>query len=686
MKTVGYDPRAITIDGKRHLLLAGAIHYPRATPDTWPELFRLSKQAGLNAIETYVFWNVHEPQPGVFDFSGRLDLKRFCRLAQEAGLSVILRVGPFVCAEVNYGGLPFWLRNVPGMQMRTNNEPFKREMARWVRFLCGYLAEEFYPNGGPIIMAQIENEYFLIEKTYGAEGQKYLDWCVSLTKSLNLGIPWVMCLGGVPGALETINACYGHQLLEKHFAGHPDQPAVWTENWQSWYETWGHPRHIRVPENSAYSTARFFAEGGTGNNYYMWHGGTNFGRETMYLQTTSYDCDAPLDEYGQPTSKYHHLARLHRILNDFAGEILNHQRPTPQVLGANQKAFVYGPLAFLCNDDTAPAEVSFRDKTYRLAGQSVVLLERGRVLMDTSRIAPADVVRRTFKPLSGTALSFRRWAEPLPGREGARLSAKPVDQLQFTDDLTDYCWYSTKLAVPARQAGRGELTLRGVADYVYVYVDGRLCARTQPPLIEERGRLDGEAFTQTFTFSLTPGAHRLSLLCCGLGLIKGDWLIGGQNMVLERKGLWGSAAWNGTRLKGPWEIRPGLTGEQTRVFAEAGQLVKWSDKNLNKPLSWLRTAFARPKGTGPWALDLQGMDKGMIWLNGRCLGRYWLALAGEARPENIQSHEAILDRGAGRPTQQYYRIPDAWLADDNTLVLWEEAGGDPSRVQLCRRK
>lgn len=683
MKTVGYDHRAITIDGRRRLLLSGAIHYPRTTLDTWQDLFRLSKQAGLNAIETYVFWNLHEPQRGVFDFSGRLDLKLFCREAQKHGLYVILRVGPFVCAEVNYGGLPFWLRNIPGMQMRTNNEPFQREMARWVKFLCGYLSEEMYPKGGPIILAQIENEYFLIEKTYGAEGQKYLRWCVKLTNSLKLEIPWVMCLGGVPSVLETINACYGHLLLPEHFAKHPDQPAIWTENWMSWYETWGRPRFSRSPENCAYATARFFAEGGTGNNYYMWHGGTNFGREAMYLQTTSYDCNAPLDEYGLVTSKYHHLAKLHHILNRFAGEILRRDRAKAQELGNNVKVFVYGPLAFLCNDGSDSAKVTFRGKTYRLAGESVLLLDRGHIVMDTFRVVPRDVVQRTFKPVSGTKLSFRRWPEPLPKREGVIRVARPVEQLEFTEDRTDYCWYSTEWRVPSCRAGKGVLKLRGVADFVYVYVDGKLRAQTQPPLVEERGRLDGKAFTQSFQLTLPAGMHRLSLLCCGLGLIKGDWLIGGQNMVLERKGLWGSATWNDVRLKGPWDIQPGLEGEKALLFAQGGRVVRWRDGGLTKPLSWLKATFVRPRAAGPWALDLRGMNKGMVWLNSRCLGRYWLTPAAAERPSNIQG--PVISKGIHEPTQRYYRIPDSWFGEDNTLVLFEEAGGDPSGIRLCRR-
>ena len=150
MAHVSYDSRAVTIDGKRTLLLSGAVHYPRSTPDTWPGLMKRLRDDGINTVDTYVFWNLHERRRGVYDFSERLDVRRFCEVAQAHGLYVMLRVGPYICSETNYGGIPAWLRDVPGMRMRTDNEPFKREMARWVRFVAGYMKGLFAPEGGPI--------------------------------------------------------------------------------------------------------------------------------------------------------------------------------------------------------------------------------------------------------------------------------------------------------------------------------------------------------------------------------------------------------------------------------------------------------------------------------------------------------------------------------------------------------
>jgi len=703
MSHVSYDRRAVTIDGKRTLLLSGAIHYPRSTPAMWPELFRRSREAGLNAVETYVFWNLHERRRGVLDFSSRLDLPRFCRLAQEQGLFVILRIGPYICAETNYGGFPAWLRDVPGMQMRTYNEPFLREKARWVRLLCETLRPLFAPQGGPIILAQIENEYGNVARTYGPEGERYLPWCIGLCQSLNLGIPWIMCSGGAPGAIESINGFYAHEQLDAHFAKHPDQPALWTEHWPGWYDTYGYPHHVREPEDVAYAAARFFAAGGAGMNYYMWHGGTNFGRESMYLQTTSYDFDAPLDEFGLPTTKSNHLARLHRILQDHAGLLVGGDRPAPRSLGEKQAAYVYASgdnvLVFLCNDDRENgASVTFAGQNHRLPARSVILTSGGRNLLTTAEVASSCVIKRAMRPLAGQLSAFGHRPEPVPADwpkelRSPTVAPTPVEQLQFTHDETDYCWYSTSLAVSPKEKRPGALVLDRAADVVHVFIDGQLVATSPAPLAEDRGAVDGDGYRQTFPLELKPGKRRLALLCCSLGLIKGDWMLGQRNMAEERKGLWGAVTWNGQPLPGPWELQPGLVGQRYALFTEAGALANWKTHPKGtkaKPLGWLRATFARPAGARhasplpiALALDLAGMAKGMIWLNGRCAGRYWLtpgvgktsewltrAIGGKVRPE---------------PTQRYYHLPTEWLADRNVLVLFEEIGGDPATIKLVRR-
>nr|GMC47270.1 beta-galactosidase 16-like [Ipomoea batatas] len=161
---VTYDGRSLIINGERKLLFSGSIHYPRSTPDTWPSLIKRAKNGGLDVIETYVFWNEHEPQPGQFDFSGRKDIVSFIKEIQAHGLYACVRFGPYIQSEISYGGFPFWLHDVPGIIFRSDNEPFK-----------------------------IENEYSNVEKGFEEKGPPYVRWAAQMAVGLQTGVPWVMC-------------------------------------------------------------------------------------------------------------------------------------------------------------------------------------------------------------------------------------------------------------------------------------------------------------------------------------------------------------------------------------------------------------------------------------------------------------------------------------------------------------
>jgi hypothetical protein len=702
MTHADYDSRAVLIDGERILLLSGAIHYPRSTPEMWDEMMLRSKAAGLNTIETYVFWNFHERERGVFDFSGRLDLRRFCETAQKHGLYVMLRIGPYICAEINYGGFPAWLRDVPGIEIRTLNQPYMREMERWVRLLCDYLRGMFAPEGGPIIMAQIENEYNLVAPTYGDAGQEYLAWSIALGQSLNLGVPWVMCVGGMPGAIETLNGFFVHDQIAAHRTAHPDQPTLWTEHWTGWYDLWGQPHHTRTPERVSYGAARFIAGGGTGINYYMWHGGTNYGREAMYLQTTSYDYDAPLDEFGLETTKSNHLARLHRALLANATDLLSREAATPVALAEQVAAYEYGAVTFLCNDNPdAAAEVNYAGTTHQLAPRSAILLVNGQAVFNSAVVHPDDLIVRQFTP-TAPLQGWQAWQEPLPNArtDAPVVLAQPVEQLRFTQDRSDYCWYSTTLSLSEAQAGDLLFDLAG--DYLAIYVDGQLLAHGPERLNENRSRTDGDletlqkalearyhgapptgnpySFRLTFPLELAAGTHQLDILCAGVGLIKGDWQIGFENMTAEKKGIWGAVTWNGIPLAGPWALRPFLVGEQANLAGAAADLIDWNAP-LGGARTWYRVHFLRPSGNDPVVVDLHGMRKGLAWLNGQCIGRYWLVPGDQ--PHDPWFTGIVEATNSGEPSQRYYHLPLAWLREENTLVLFEELGGDPQTIHLC---
>ncbi|KAJ3133554.1 60S ribosomal protein L5 [Physocladia obscura] len=166
----------------------------------WPKMMKKAKAAGVNCIETYLFWNLHEKVKGKHDFTGNLDFLHFNQCAQDA----VVSIGPHICAETNYGGYRAWLRDIPGIEIRTNSQPHKKEMEKWVRVVGNMLRPTLAPNGEPVILLQIENEYNLVAKRNGEEGQKYLAWAIQLAQSLTLNVPWVMCLEGMSGAIETI--------------------------------------------------------------------------------------------------------------------------------------------------------------------------------------------------------------------------------------------------------------------------------------------------------------------------------------------------------------------------------------------------------------------------------------------------------------------------------------------------
>ena len=173
---VSYDALSLIVHGQRRFVSCGEVHYPRSTRAMWPALLDRSKALGLNTISTYVFWNVHEVSRDHWDFTGERDLGYFLDLCQQKGLSVFLRVGPYICAEWNFGGFPQYLRDEPGITIRTMNAAYTARVEIYYRHLAKVVNPRLASNGGPITLVQVENEYTNIAKRYGEAGQEYLRW------------------------------------------------------------------------------------------------------------------------------------------------------------------------------------------------------------------------------------------------------------------------------------------------------------------------------------------------------------------------------------------------------------------------------------------------------------------------------------------------------------------------------
>ncbi|HEY3325274.1 MAG TPA: beta-galactosidase [Planctomycetota bacterium] len=711
MAKVSFDGVAVTIDGQRKLVLSGAVHYPRATPEMWPKIIRASKEAGLNTIETYVFWCLHEHQKGKFDFTGRLDLLRFLQTCQDEGMNVVLRIGPYVCAEINFGGLAPWLIHEPGMVSRTNNEPFKKHMEQWCQTLMARVGEYQATRGGPIVLVQLENEYNNVAKRYGEEGKKYAEWVVQLAPKIGVEVPLIMCEGSAEGAIETLNGFSVAERVPEFKKHNPSQPALWTENWPGWYDTFGVAHHLRDARELAYNVIRFFAAGGTGVNYYMWFGGTNFGREAMYMQTTSYDFDAPINEYGQLTEKGRHLGKLHTLLATNARLILS-GAPQVEVLKEAQEKQTLPQLAiykFIPAGTEAGATtrggegdrsalymaVNSTSETQKLsvAGVSVTLLSASAAIVqeENGKARLAFSSHDGERPRGGVArwipakieLKFKELPEPLPDsldesvRETVDLPA-PASMLPYTRDLTDYGWYQTTLN--SRSARTATLTLPMVRDFSMLFVNGQYVGR-QPDRLDEDCP---KHWKHEYTVKLAAGKNRVTVLVAAFGLIKGDWMLDAP-MTEEKKGLIGEVLVDGKPAKLEWTLDVGLFGERRRLFDPLiGSAAKWEAlKTSSRPLRWLKAEFGAldPKAAG-YALDIGELYKGMIWLNGQCAGRY--AQIPAAGPETSWQHGFVTLSGIGEPTQRYYHLPLEWLKERNTLVIFEETSAAPKGVKIVR--
>ncbi|KAF7801334.1 beta-galactosidase 15-like [Senna tora] len=632
-----------------------------------------SKEGGLDTIETYVFWNAHEPVRGHYDFTGNNDLIRFLKTIQQKGLYAVLRIGPYVCAEWHYGGIPVWVHNLPGVEIRTANKVFMNEMQNFTTLIVNMIKEEklFASQGGPIIIAQIENEYGNVMAPYGDAGKAYIDWCAKMAGSLDIGVPWIMCQQS-------------------------DAPPPMN---------WGGRQPHRTPEDIAYAVARFYQTGGTFQNYYMYHGGTNFGRTAggPYI-TTSYDYDAPLDEYGniaQP--KWGHLKQLHKTLKSME-KSLTYGNVSQIDLGNSVNATVYATnessSCFLSNTNTSSdATVTFRGKQFTVPAWSVSLLpdcQNEQYNTAKVNVQTSVMVHRPNKAEEQPKSLKWVWKaeninDALHAKSHFLLSANTLfDQKFVTSDSTDYLWYITKLHLDKKDpiwSDDMSLRINGCGHVIYAFVNGQHIGSHWPT--------NGNPDNYEIKIKLKQGNNIISLLSVTVGLQnygafydKGPSGLVGPIEVIGRKG-------DETIIKDlsshKWSYKIGLDGWKNNLFNE-NSTSKWVSHQLptNKSFTWYKTTFKAPLGNDPVVVNLEGMGKGYGWVNGHNIGRYWPSFLAE---EDGCSDAPCDYRGqysstkcvsnCGKPTQTWYHVPRSFLRDDgNTLVLFEEIGGNPFYVNF----
>ena len=317
--TVG--DKTFLLNGQPFVVKAAEIHYPRIPRPYWEHRIKMCKALGMNAVCIYIFWNIHEQTEGNFDFTGNNDVAEFCRLAQKNGMYVIVRPGPYVCAEWEMGGLPWWLLKKKDIRLREQDPYFMERVKIFEQKVGEQLSPLTIQNGGPIIMVQVENEYgsYGEDKAYISENRDCLrniygkeltlfqcDWASNFTKNGLDDLVWTMNFG--TGA-----------NIDKQFDRlkqlRPSAPLMCSEFWSGWFDKWG-ARHETRPAKDMVEGMDEMLSKNISFSLYMTHGGTSFGHWAganspgFAPDVTSYDYDAPINEYGQTTPKYYELREM----------------------------------------------------------------------------------------------------------------------------------------------------------------------------------------------------------------------------------------------------------------------------------------------------------------------------------------------------------------------------------------
>ncbi|MFL0389659.1 glycoside hydrolase family 35 protein [Curtobacterium sp. 179-B 9B NHS] len=549
------------LDGEPHRVLSGAIHYFRVHPDLWQDRIRKAKLMGLNTIETYVAWNAHAPRPGVFDLTGGLDLGRFLDLVAAEGMHAIVRPGPYICAEWSNGGLPYWLFADGTVGVRRNEPGFLAAVREYLEHLAPVLVPRQIDQGGPIVLVQVENEY----GAYGSDAS-YLRALEEMHRAIGLTVPFtsvdqpmdsMLEDGSLPSLHKT--GSFGSRSTERLARlrqAQPTGPLMCSEFWDGWFDSWGEHHHTTPASASASDLDDLLAAGGS-VNIYMFHGGSNFGftnganDKGVYRPiATSYDYDAPLDEAGRPTAKFHAFR-----------SVIERYAPVP------------------------PLPESMRE------GGSGRLESYDRSSGREARVTPAtDLAVRLDRVASLRSL--------LPTLADWSTHDEPPT-FDALGAASGFVLYRTEVDLP----DGGVLTVgTEVRDRAVVSVDGVVV-----------GVLEREHHDRAI--ALPPVTGTLELLVEDQGRVDYGPRIG------EPKGLIGGVAVDGVPLA-RWSASPlALDPIAPAAVDQLAALVPTDGDVLAGPV--LAAGSFDLTSTEDRYLSLDGFRKGVAWVNGFCLGRYW---------------------------------------------------------------
>ncbi len=410
MSEFTYRDNRFLLDGQEYTVISGAMHYFRIPREYWRDRLQKLKECGFNTLETYTCWNLHEPQEGVFDFSGMLDLEAYIDIAAEMGLNVILRPGPYICAEWEFGGLPAWLLNYKDMDIRCNDEVFISKVERYYKELLRRIVPKLCTNGGNIIMMQIENEY----GSYGDDHEYmqkiadiYIENGVDCQLYTSDGAGYSMLSGGTLPQYPCV-ANFGSRPMENFEVlddFRPNQPKMCGEYWCGWFDHWYEEHHVRDAKELA-GLFKDMIDAGASLNFYMFHGGTNFGfmnganyYDRYEPTVTSYDYNALLSEAGDLTPAYYEVRKM---IEDLNGEKL------PELTVKNSKKAAYGKLKLTerCSVFDALKNISAPVHTAAPKFMEDIKQYYGYTLYSTELVGPLDTKELIFDACHDRAIVY----------------------------------------------------------------------------------------------------------------------------------------------------------------------------------------------------------------------------------------------------------------------------------------
>jgi len=528
------------LNGKPFVLRAGELHFPRIPKEYWEHRIEMCKAMGMNAICIYLFWNYHELQPGVFDFTGQKDVAAFVKLAQKHGMYCIVRPGPYACAEWDLGGLPWWLLKKQDIQMRTGVDSYFMERAKlYLNEVGKQLAPLQIQNGGNIIMVQVENEY----ATYGKE-QPYMEAIRDAVRTAGFDkvqlfrCDWSSNFNNykLDGVATTLNFGAGSNI-DNQFKSfkelYPTAPLMCSEYWSGWFDHWGKPHETRSI-NSFIGSFKDMMDKNISVSLYMAHGGTSFGQwggangGPYSAMATSYDYNAPIDEQGSPTEKFYALRDL----------LKNYLQP-------------------------------------------------GETLPEMPTAKPIITIP-SFQ-LAQTAGFFNNLPTPK--------TSVDIQPMEMFDQGWGRILYRN--TIPA-SANKRKLLIKEVHDWALVFIDGK-----------QIGKLDRRMGDTAIELPPINKAARLDILVEATGRVNYRYLVDRKGITEEVKLI---DANNRTVLKN-WQVYNFPTENGVPKY------LKFTTAKADGP-AWYKGSFTLNK-TGDAYLNMSNWGKGMVWVNGYNIGRFW---------------------------------------------------------------